>query len=44
MKKTFDLGKIAYDNPNRKTNAVTVEVEVKLDNFERPVFTASGNI
>lgn len=44
MRKTFDLGKIAYDNPNRKTNAVTIEVELRVDNFERPIFTASGNI
>lgn len=44
MRKTFDFGKIAYDNPNRKTNAVTVEVELTVDNFERPIFTASGDI
>ena len=44
MRKKFYFGKITYSNPNRKANAVTVEVELRLDRFERPVFSACGTI
>ena len=42
MKKTFELGKIAY-TAKQKRNMVDVEVELR-DTPEGPVFTASGGI
>ena len=53
MRKSFEFGKIAYGNTNRKNNLVTVEIELKKknckdckDNTEKEmfVFSASGNI
>lgn len=38
MKKTFNFGKIAYANPNRKANLVTVTVELRKRGGE-PTFT-----
>ena len=41
--KTFNFGKIDYNNSGRKNCLVTVEVELK-ESENGPVFTASGNI
>lgn len=43
MKKTLNFGKIAYQN-SRKTNRVTVEMELKEDKQGRPVFSCSASV
>jgi hypothetical protein len=42
MNKTFEFGKIDYNNSGRKENLVTVEIE--LTDKDKPKFSASGNI
>ena len=44
MRKKFDLGKITYSRPDRKANKVTLEVEIREDHYERPVFSACATI
>ena len=44
MRKTFKYGKIDYSGKGRKAYAVDIEVELREDRFERPVFTVCGNI
>ena len=39
MKKTFNFGKIAYDESGRKDNLVTIEIS-----FDDTRFSASGNV
>ncbi len=43
LRKTFNFGKIAYDQPNRKTNSVDVEIELR-DTAKGPAFSARGFI
>ena len=38
------MDKIAYRNPNRKSNAVSFEITIGYDVFERPIFSASVQI
>jgi len=44
MRKKFDFGKIDYTGTGRKAYAVEIEVELKEDHFERPVFSVCGSI
>lgn len=44
MKKTFNFGKIAYSNPKRKTNLVTVKMELRQNEDGLPCFTASADV
>lgn len=43
MKKTFDFGKIDWYGRGRKTNAVTVDIELK-DSGKGPVFSACADV
>lgn len=44
MKKTFNFGKIAYINPRRKLNLVTVEMKLIYSADGLPQFTASADV
>lgn len=43
MKKIFQFGKVAYDGIS-KTNLVEVEINIKTDKEDRPVFSASATV
>jgi hypothetical protein len=43
MKKTFNFGKVAHET-NKKTNLVTIEMELKYNSRNLPVFSAMGNV
>lgn len=43
MKKVFDFGKVDWNGTGRKTNAVTIEVELR-DTDKGPEFSACGNV
>lgn len=44
MRKRFNLGKIDYSGRGRKAYPVELEVELREDNFERPVFSVCGTV